>query len=271
MILFNGEPIEFNQFPNGEVRIDKPFFVKHQVSDFSSSKQNTVTLKYEGDEDLFRLLLVRKSIWFGCALEIPYFPYSRMDRSSEEFIFTLKSVCKFINWMDWEQVIVFEPHSDVTPALLNHCKIVNMMPRLLKLAGFNYDTDYVLYPDSSAQKRYSQQIATDKELIAIKKRDFKTGRLNFVGMMGYNPGDLIDKTVWIVDDLCVKGGTFVAPLWKAKEAGAQTVNLVVAHCEGAIYNGKILPVVDNVYTTDSIIRSTVADGDHPQVHVFPYK
>ena len=71
------------------------------------------------------------------------------------------------------------------------------------------------------------------------------------------PEDIKDKNVLIVDDLCSKGGTFIASAELIKKAGAKRVCLYVSHCEDAIFNGKILKTdfVDMVYTTNSINRS----------------
>lgn len=266
MILFNGEPIPFGMFPNGETLIPKPFFTQHwKVS-------NVVTLKYEGDDDLFKLLLVRKALWFPCTLEITYFPYSRMDRNSEEYIFTLKSVAKYINWLEWTNVIVYEPHSDVTPALLNHCKSVYLVPKLLaKLLTtipngmFGVDPFQLFYPDAGAQKRYN---LTSPELIGFKKRDFKTGKITEYQIFGEREPS-IDHVI-IVDDLCSKGGTFVLAAEKLRAMGFTHIDLVVGHCEETIFEGKLFStdLVDHVWTTDSIIKD---NRNESKLTVIPIK
>src|SRR5437762_7580417 len=118
MILLNGNPITIKRFPNGEVLLEK-----NEIASNKKDEGNSVTLKYESDLDLFNLLLVRKALWFPCDLSITYMPYSRMDRQSDIYVFTLKSICKYINWLDFNRIYVFEPHSDVTPALLIKCGI----------------------------------------------------------------------------------------------------------------------------------------------------
>lgn len=254
MILFNGVPIEFGSFPNGETLIHKPFFSKNK-----NFEKNTVTLKYESDIDLFRLLLVRKSLWFPCDLAITYFPYSRMDRNSEEYIFTLKSVAKFINWMEWDSVTIYEPHSDVTPALINKCKVVYLVPKLLSNFNFNFAGEFaVFYPDAGAQKRYSEILKLEPELIGFKKRDFVTGRITDLQILGKR-GDT--ETVVIVDDLCSKGGTFILAAEKLRELGFKNIFLVVGHCEETIFKGEIFrtDLIDGVFTTDSIIAGS--DGE----------
>ncbi len=259
MLLFNNQPIIIKQFPNGESLLDKPFFGKYK------QEKNVVTLKYESDADLFHLLLVRKSLWFPCDLHIPYFPYSRMDRNSQEYIFTLKTVCKFINWMEWQSVTIYEPHSDVTPALLNHCKIVSLIPKLLALTDFDKEKDFVLYPDAGAQKKYAELVGANNELIGLKKRDFKTGRISNLQITG---GDysinaretwaLSDKRIFIIDDLCSKGGTFILAVNELMQMGAEEFFLIVGHCEDTIFKGEILTnkFIKKVYTTNSLLTKS---------------
>ena len=251
MILFNNEPIIIKHFPNGESLLDKPFFEKYRYVE--KEVNNIITLKYESDVDLFQLLLVRKSFWFPCDLHITYFPYSRMDRQSESYVFTLKTVAKFINWLDWNSVKIYEPHSDVTPALLNKCRIIPIMTSLLSKTDFNNEIDYVFYPDAGAHKKYSDVIKAKNELIGFKKRDFTTGKIKELQILGSLRKD---ARVFIIDDLCSKGGTFKLAGQQLKAMGAREVNLVVAHCEQTIFEGTLLtePIITKIYTTNSIIR-----------------
>lgn len=261
MILFNNYEVPFGHFPNGEINIPKAFLANAKEP-LDSPRPNVVTLKYEGDEDLFRLFLVRKSLWFPCDLRITYFPYSRMDRNSDSYVFTLKSVAKFINLMEWNQVTVYEPHSDVTPALLNHCKIQEVVPYLKSLIrGYDYQ---VFFPDAGAQKRY-EHLGSENALVGFKKRDFESGRIKELQILGQREKD----TVVILDDLCSKGGTFVLAAEKLKEMGFTNIFLVVAHCEKTIFEGKVFSsgLIDRVITTDSILD--IRNNYNQKLHIVP--
>lgn len=270
MILFNNEVIPLGQFPNGETYIPKPFFAKHQATHHlvtAQQERNVVTLKYESDADLFRLFLVRKSLWFPCDLRITYFPYSRMDRNSNSYIFTLKSVAKFINMMEWDHVILYEPHSDVTPALLNHCKVIDVTASSIMQSKINIalGTDYqVCYPDVGAFKRYSEKFKTGDPLIGLKLRDFETGKIITLQIIGDKNLD----SVAIVDDLCSKGGTFILAAQRLKEMGFKKILLAVTHCEKTIFSGKIFEsdLIDTVITTDSILDT---NEGHDNLKIIP--
>lgn len=257
MILVNGKEV-IKRFPNGEAIVEIPISVSaHQL--FAK-----VILKYESDADLFDLLLIRKALR-APTLHILYMPYSRMDRASRDYAFTLKSLCEFINWLDFGEVFIYEPHSDVTSALLNNVEIVSIIPNLLAKTEFNNALDYVFYPDAGAQKKYSGLIHAKNELVGFKKRDFKTGKIKELNILGKI---IKDARVFIVDDLCSKGGTFILSAEALKGWGAREINLVVAHCEENIFNGKIFKtnLINNIYTTTTMIMDNRGEK---RLHILP--
>lgn len=249
MILHNNKEIVFGRFPNGEVNLPK---IKIDPQDINQ----VVTLKYENDSDLFHLLLVRKAIEGPATLRITYTPYSRMDRDSDVYTFSLKVFTEFINAMNWEKVIVYEPHSDVLPALLDRVQVIDVTANSIMQAKiriqFGTMTDYqVCYPDVGAFKRYSEKFKTANPLIGFKIRDFETGKIKSLSVTGEHQSD----NVAIVDDLCSKGGTFVLAARALRQKGFKKVILAVAHCEYNIFNGEIFNsnLIDHVITTDSIL------------------
>lgn len=247
MILYNNKKVQFGRFPNGEVNLNK---IKIDPRDLN----HVVTLKYEDDSDLFHLLLVRKALSVPATLRIMYVPYSRMDRESDTYTFSLKVFCDFINSMNWEKVIVYEPHSDVTPALLDRVEVVPVTTLLLSTLDQLVATEYqIYYPDAGAQKRYPD---TPNSLLGIKRRDFKTGKIIDQQVIGERSADV----VVIMDDLCSKGGTFVLAAEKLRKMGFKIILLVVAHTEETIFKGEVFDYIDGVVTTDSILDPSSEDA-----------
>lgn len=255
MIILNGKKIDFDQFPNGETVVDPAIHL--QVK-----KHNKILFKYENDQDLLRLIFVKRHLdglrSLSCSLIIPYMPYSRQDRAEGTCVFTLKYVCELINSLCFTSVIINEPHSDVTPALLNNCiakyPTAALLSAIVDEVGFNKEKDYLFYPDAGAQKRYSSKNPGYNEIVGFKKRDFATGRIESLQIVGTD--SLLGSKVIIVDDLCSKGGTFILSAKKLKELGADQIYLVVAHCEETIFEGEIFSspqLITKVFTTDSII------------------
>ena len=248
MIKLNGKEIEFSTFPNGETRIE-PYSVTKSHFD------KKITWKYENDGDLIKLMFVKNYIG-EAELTILYMPYSRMDRVEGGNFFTLKDVARFINGLNFTSVKVVEPHSDVTMALLDRSEALfpsrKLASQVREEIKFRVDRDYIFFPDSGADKRYS--MPQFKTLVGIKKRDFKTGKIDSLQVM--NPEFLNYAKVLIVDDLCSYGGTFTLSAQALKALGAKEVYLVVTHCENSIFEGLLLKNnhIDGVFTTDTILN-----------------
>ena len=254
MINLNGEKVNIKKFPNGESLINSEN-LKINYSDV-----NTIKLKFENDEDITHLLFLKGHLdeqRVKCSLEIAYLPYSRMDRTEGMTVFTLKHLCKFINSLEFEEVSIYEPHSDVCVALLDRVKVINMTKiltdQLLENIKSNAEELYIVYPDAGAAKRYGKQIKYEKILTASKERDFKTGYIKSLEINGTVQNAKFRAI--IADDLCSRGGTFILTAEKLKEMGATEIYLVVTHCEDTIFDGDILKtdLITKVYTTNSIL------------------
>lgn len=253
MIYFNGERVEIKKFPNGESMI-------HSENLKLRNDDNQIRVNFENDEDIIHLVFLKghlDELRIKCSLILPYMPYSRMDRTEGIALFTLKHLCKLINNLNFENVTIYEPHSEVSTALLDRVKVVDMSKTLaediLKELNDGKEEVYLVYPDAGAAKRYGKEISYEKVLTANKERDFRTG---FIKKLQIN-GDIESKNfkAVIVDDLCSKGGTFMLTASKLKDMGATEIYLAVTHCENTIFQGDLLTgnLVTGIYTTNSIL------------------
>lgn len=249
MILLNGKEVEFGTFPNGET-----LFKKDGLKAFT---HNMVSFKYENDSDLIKLMMLKGYIDHYSTrntLTIYYMPYSRMDRSENGSPFTLKYVSNFINNLNFNDTTVIEPHSDVTPALLNNTKSkyinFDLLPLVMKEVGFNKEVDYLFFPDAGAAKRY-HSLKGFKQLVGHKDRDFKTGEIKSLKVVG--DIDVFPRKVIIVDDLSSYGGTFVHSSKSLKNMGIEEVYLLVAHAENSIFKGQLFDHINKLFTTNSIL------------------
>lgn len=195
----------------------------------------TLYCKLKNSEDIMELLLVvdslkRSSPVKKLILNLPYVPYARQDRvCNPGEALSIKVFCDLINSMNFDKVIICDPHSDVTTALLNNVEVTPLRIHLRGLPKevFNQDTT-LISPDAGALKKvYS--VAKDfkiKEVIrADKTRDVSTGQLS--GTVVY--GDVSGKKLLIIDDIFDRGGTFIMLGKELKRLGAAEVNLYVTH------------------------------------------
>jgi ribose-phosphate pyrophosphokinase len=251
MIKVNGVVVGNKTFPNNE-RI---------CNTISDSDKFTMDMFYETDIDIFTLSIYKKYLDDKFPntekiLNMMYIPYSRMDREIDGFVFTLKYFSQVINDLYFDEVNVIDPHSSVSKALINRCNEYNIINNIYYLFMQN-KIDYVFYPDAGAMKRYSEMLKlpnNTRYFFGNKKRNLQTGEI--VKFELVDAPDLKDKTVLIIDDLCSKGGTFLASAKEMKSNEASKVYLYVTHCEHSIYDGELLysDLIDKVYTTDSLLQ-----------------
>lgn len=259
MIKLDQQKVLFKKFPNNEMMLETDVlgFVRED-------KFPDIIFKYENDSSFMELFLLKSFLDDNgikeSTLIISYMPYSRMDRSSDVYAFSLKYVTNFINSLKFSRVLVVEPHSDVTPALLDRSVAIPVIPDLVKNAienvGFDSEKDFIYFPDVTAEKRYSKYCKDyHNQLIGMKDRDFATGNITGIKVIGTIPDNGYKPKVIMVDDLCSKGGTFIGGAKALKEIGAGEIFLVVAHCENTIFQGIVLEgeYIEHVFTTNSII------------------
>ena len=139
-------------------------------------------------------------------LYLPYIPHARMDRvkSSNEF-FTLKHFADVINSLNFTEVRIFDPHSNVCTALINNIKVEHPQEMINKTISAipNKNGLVAFYPDEGAMKRGTDYIK-GAYAFGIKKRDWETGKI--LGLELMNKDVVKDRDVLIIDDIQFLGG-----------------------------------------------------------------
>lgn len=194
---------------------------------------------------------VLKRRGLSVSLIYPYFPYARQDRITQENEpFSLKIFCDLLNTQGFESVTVYDPHSDVTPALINNCRVV---PQWEIARGIipqeSFDNCLFVSPDAGSYKKLSKLIPDDSNIvIGVKSRD-KNGNIIHTDLFSSLPIDGRDCV--IVDDICDGGRTFIELAKSLRFKGAKSVTLYVTH--GIFSNGleELKLHIDHIYTTDS--------------------
>lgn len=186
-------------------------------------------------------------------LNIAYLMAARMDRPMpydgiKYHPFTLKVVADVLATGNFTSVSIFDPHSDVAPALLNAEAILPYGQVEIASAL----ADIIVAPDAGASKRVAllAEMADKPWTQAFKHRDMSTGHLS--GCVLAEPAAVDGKHCIIVDDICDGGRTFVTLAAKLREAGATTVDLYVSH--GIFSGGYHLGGIDKIYTTNSYLN-----------------
>lgn len=254
MIKVMDTVININHYPDGTMLLKKEF----DIVDYDNVN---ITWNYENESELIALYFLTRKLQADGAehirLFMPYIPNARMDRvKNDEDFFTLKYFAEIINNLGFYEVVVLDPHSNVSEALIDHIKVRSPKPYIekviQKIYGQDASEDLVLfYPDEGACKRYASMFGLPYSF-GIKKRDWKTGKILGLDVAGAE--QIKEKRVLIVDDISSKGGTFYHAAQELKELGAKEIYLYITHCENTILKGKLIEsgLLKKIYTTSSI-------------------
>jgi len=194
------------------------------------------------NRDLIRIGLVKDALGrlpeIGkVRLALPYMPQARADKKfGVGMPLPLKIFADILNSFKFDSVVVEDPHSDVTSALINNVKVLSQYEvfighHLSDIADDFMRTDYVLVsPDIGASKKvFDVAKALDKDTFvqALKIRDVLTGN---IVKCEVQCEDLKGRNVLIIDDISDGGASFLhlARLLKEKH-NAGLVMLYVTH------------------------------------------
>lgn len=183
---------------------------------------------------------------------IPYFPAARQDRLMiPGEALSVKVYSEIINNLNLEDIIVFDPHSEVTPALLNNCTVLDNYSFIEKIIKTLPNNTILISPDGGALKKIYKVAAYLQNYDVVegsKKRNVKTGKLS--GFQVYSE-DLQGRDCLIVDDICDGGGTFIGLAKELKAKNAGRLYLAVSH--GIFNKGfeSLNEFFEIIYTTDS--------------------
>ena len=261
MIKISNKIVSQEHFPDGSLllKLDEHPFIFNYNFLGQSTFDKIVTWHYENDSELFTLICLTKYFQeqgLKVILHMPYCPHARMDRvKNREEVFTLKYFCDTINSLNFSEVHILDPHSNVCTALLNNVHVQNPSAYISKAMDKIEDKDLVaFYPDEGAMKRGTDYLS-GAYAFGIKKRDWETGKIQGLEIM--NKDVVRDRNVLIIDDICSKGGTFYHSAKALKEAGAKNIYLYITHCENSILTGDLITsgLVKKIYTTNSLFTA----------------
>jgi ribose-phosphate pyrophosphokinase len=257
-------PFQSFTFNGGEPHIKLGSLPKDKAEEVLISQRVT-------SADTFMLLLLatdalRRAGFRKISAWLPYFPAARQDRvmvPGEPL--SVKVYAQLINAQGYERVLVFDPHSDVTAALLDRPSVISSLSFVEKvLQQLDNQALCLIAPDAGATKKthkLAQQLGGMEVVACEKIRDVKTGQLS--GFTVFSE-DLQGRDCLITDDICDGGGTFLGIAEALRKKGAGKVYLAVSH--GIFSQGfeKLEAVLDGIFTTDSF-----RNIDNKAVHQIP--
>lgn len=215
-----------SQFPDGQqsIRIIESQSIGY--SDFPNLKEVVIKSRLNSFKDLELIIgathALRELGVDNIDLYIPYCLGGRSDRKFSEggFNYTKNVIAPIINLQKFRQVEIMDPHSDVLEACIDHFKKIDNS----EVVGLAFD-DYfnelgipedftkvrLVSPDAGALKKVyhiSEEFGLKHEIIiAAKHRDPVSGQITHTSVpLSVHDAD---KDLFIIDDICDGGRTFV--------------------------------------------------------------
>jgi len=262
-------------FSGGEVnvKIENPSLI-------NEGDNIQITQHIHNSNDTMELLLVTnalRQLFVGdIEVVIPYVPYARQDRVMVEGeALSIKVFAEIINAQNYKKVTILDPHSSVTPALINNVYIVDNTKFVLdcfemlheRMKYFNgKENIFLVSPDAGALKKVEKcakklieekLIDNNPIIIGTKTRDVTNGKI-------LNSSINVEKipannVCVIIDDICDGGRTFIELAKVLRNAGAERICLFVTH---GIFSAGFKPIfeeIDVIATTNSF--KDVDDAD----------
>ena len=177
--------------------------------------------------------------------------------------FDLKIICQFINTMNFDKVVVFHPHSDITLALLHNSEKRSHFEFVQK-AFEQLNRPVLISPDAGAYKA-THDIAEKLGAELIPSNKVRVNNAPQISIQG----DVKNKECLIVDDLADGGRTFKLLAAELKSQGATKVFLYVSHAQFNYGFDELKESIDHVFCTNSY--KDIEDAFVTQFEIFPKK
>ena len=290
MIKVNDTVIDIQHFSDGSQKL-VGIHIPERLKGDKYTSLFEIVWKYENESELVTLIYIVnyiRDIYVRnnyITLQMLWVPNARMDRvESENDVFTLKYFSQIINSLKFNKVIVLDPHSRVTNALIDRVKVVPAEHFIQKAINeittkYTFEKDFndylVCFPDNGAFERYANLKCFDgfTKIFGKKHRDWETGKIVKLDL-NVKEDVVRGKNVFIVDDMISSGETLYQFIQKLKSYGALQVYIYCSHLENRIMTepeNNLRQLLDAggircIFTTDSLFNQT-----HPKIQILDSK
>ncbi|QBJ02829.1 ribose-phosphate pyrophosphokinase [Pseudomonas phage Psa21] len=247
-------------------------------------------------EDIMAILLTVDALRRQCAtknprvsLEIGYVPYARQDRvCNPGESLSIAVFAGLINSLNLDEVIIVDPHSDVTPALINNVTIVTQTDVLKQTLIREHCAIYyrdvaidpkewiLVAPDAGAVKKTEalvKEFGFKGIVYASKLRELSTGKIvkTSLDRVVYDgttqPHEsLADQKVLIVDDICDGGRTFLELAKVIQPYEPKQLDLFVTHGIFSQGQKELCKHFNRVMSSNTYRMDAITDFDNLEIN-----
>ncbi len=243
--------INIQRFSDGEIQ---PIFTESVRGDFIFLIQSTCSPA----ENLMELLLMidaaRRASAYKIIAVTPYYGYARQDRKDRPRVaIGSKLIANMLTAAGSNRIITMDLHA---PQIQGYFDIpvdhldshVLFIPYIanLKLENLTFAA-----PDVGATNR-TREIASyfETDMVICDKHRKRANEIASMVVIG----DVTDRDVVIIDDICDTGGTLAKSAGLLKEKGARSVRALITH---PVLSGKAYENIENSVLEELIVCDTI--------------
>ena len=242
--------VELFRFPAGEFGVRVPN-LPDNLSDVATVRIQAFV--FNGDimalcqlKDCFDRAFLKLGVSPRYVLDLPYIPYARQDRvAADGDSCAITVFATILNSLKFDQVFTMDCHSAVSESVINNLLVTNPTKDDFPAIA-NAKNPVFIAPDAGAIKRTIRfsGVGVDDIRIGVKERDPKTGEINGLTVLGKPIPE--DADIFVIDDICDGGYTFICLANGIKSIKYNSLNLIVTH--GIYTKGKevLHPMYDTV-------------------------
>jgi len=243
--------IKIQRFSDGEIQ---PTFMESIRGDVVFLVQST----YAPSDNLMELLLMidaaRRASAYKIVAVIPYYGYARQDRKDKPRVaIGSKLVANMLVAAGANRVITMDLHApqiqgyfDIPVDHLDSSAIFIPYITALKLENLTFAA-----PDVGSANRI-REVASyfEVEMVICDKHRKRANEIASMVVIG----DVTDRDVVIIDDICDTGGTLVKAAKLLKDKGARTVRALITH---PVLSGKAYENIENSVLEELVVCDTI--------------
>ena len=243
--------INIQQFSDGECQ---PIFLESIRGDYVFLVQSTCS----PTDNLMQLLLMieaaKRASAYRVVAVIPYYGYARQDRKDKPRVaIGAKLIATLLEAAGADRVITMDLHApqiqgffDVPVDHLDSSAIFIPYIDQLRLANLSFAA-----PDVGSTNRV-REIASyfNAEMVICDKHRKRANEIASMVVIG----DVTDKDVVLVDDICDTGGTLAKAAGLLKEKGARSVRALITH---PVLSGKAYENIENSVLEELVVCDTI--------------
>lgn len=253
---------DVGRFNDGEISIqinenvrNKDVFVIQSTCHTSDGSVNDNIM------ELFLLVrALKRASASDITLVIPYYGYARQDRKVKPRVpISASDVAGLLESAGADRVISVDLHSGQIQGFFHKIPVNNLysVTELVShIISYDLESPVVVSPDAGGvarAKKFKELLSNrgvEAGLAIVIKQRADAGIVSSVNLVG----EVKDRDVIIVDDMCDTGGTLVGVVHELKKAGAKNVYVCVAH---PVFSKDALQRIASSEITEMIITDTI--------------